>query len=462
MASAASGNNVWTAATQAVETMVTTIANVVSGMNVDSPSIFDRTRLIDVVAAHPRLRWSWVELVLNPQITPQDIIDHPELPWGYSWTALNPNMTLNFAIHHPLIVRNILDIASSVNITMDEVLEHEGILGSLKHVWTRASENPNLTVDFVNAHPEKPWDYKKLSMHPMITREFVLENANNTDANKQLSFILLSSNTSIDIDLVLELQDKDWFWKDVAKNPSISPSYLFTHPTLPWKLEHLVQNPNINEDDIPIIRTKLEGANPEYSEEVWKRLSKHPNITIEYMLRHPEIKWNWNFASDNPNIRWQHVLDHPDKRWSKLIVMENVSRNPKNSPQDVMNLVIPDSFTNVPVLEQYRWDGIAQNPNISPKFVMDNIVHFRSYALGTSLSKNPMNRPMLWTLLKDKKSFTHELLARRQLEAVRDELGEVWMNPDFIYGRDTEVLEPGQMFPKWYTPPKRSGGRSRK
>ena len=33
--------------------------------------------------------------------------------------------------------------------------------------------NPNITVDFIENNPDKPWDWEGISMNPNITMDFI-------------------------------------------------------------------------------------------------------------------------------------------------------------------------------------------------------------------------------------------------------------------------------------------------
>ena len=40
--------------------------------------------------------------------------------------------------------------------------------------WSGVSWNPNLTMDFIEAHPEYPWNWDVVSRNPKITMDFTL------------------------------------------------------------------------------------------------------------------------------------------------------------------------------------------------------------------------------------------------------------------------------------------------
>ena len=48
----------------------------------------------------------------------------------------------------------------------------------------------------------------------------------------------------------------------------------------------------------------------------WFRLSKNPNVTMDFVNSHPDKPWSWYGLSWNPNVTMDYVDSHPDKPWS--------------------------------------------------------------------------------------------------------------------------------------------------
>jgi hypothetical protein len=44
-------------------------------------------------------------------------------------------------------------------------------------------------------------------------------------------------------------------------------------------------------------------------------ISAHPNIKIEDILKHSNLKWRWDYVSKNPNLTLKTVLRYPRKKW---------------------------------------------------------------------------------------------------------------------------------------------------
>lgn len=76
-------------------------------------------------------------------------------------------------------------------------------------------------------------------------------------------------------------------------------------PEKQWRWDLLLKNPNID------FQFYLENKSLfQYGD-----ISANPNIVLEDVLSHPEIKWNFVELSDNENISMEEVFSHPEMDW---------------------------------------------------------------------------------------------------------------------------------------------------
>ena len=118
----------------------------------------------------------------------------------------------------------------------------------IEEILQEAFTEKNELIRILEAFPEKPWNWEKLSRNPNITMEFVSHHL-----------------------------DKPWIWKYLSSNPGIKMEDISQHMDKPWN---------------------------------WLYLSINPNITMEDVLNHPEIRWNWILLSRNPNITMEFISQH--------------------------------------------------------------------------------------------------------------------------------------------------------
>ena len=73
--------------------------------------------------------------------------------------------------------------------------------------------NPSITCEIVEANPDKPWSWERLSLNPSITWEIVEANP-----DKPWSWYWLSQHPSITCEIVEANPDKPWDWRVLSRN----------------------------------------------------------------------------------------------------------------------------------------------------------------------------------------------------------------------------------------------------
>ena len=98
--------------------------------------------------------------------------------------------------------------------------------------WGEISSNPNLTtVEFVEAHPEMPWSWRGLSRHPNLTREFIAAHP-----------------------------EKPWDWLEISGNHNlITMEFVEAHPEMPWQWSVIINHSFAGEKEA-FIRKELQDA----------------------------------------------------------------------------------------------------------------------------------------------------------------------------------------------------------
>ena len=66
----------------------------------------------------------------------------------------------------------------------------------------------------------------------------------------------------------------------------------------------------------------------------------NPNITMEFIEKHPENPWNWYFISRNPNITLEIIEKYINKiHFGMLSQNEFISQNRLNKQKQVFRLL---------------------------------------------------------------------------------------------------------------------------
>ena len=73
--------------------------------------------------------------------------------------------------------------------------------------------------------------------------------------------------------------------------------------------------------------------------------SNYPNITMEFIEKHPDKPWNWYYISLNSNITMEIIEKYPNKPWN----WGGISMNPN------LTMEIIEKYPNKP----WNWEWIS-------------------------------------------------------------------------------------------------------
>jgi len=211
-----------------------------------------------------------IKVSCNPNTSMEFIRTH-NLDWNYIWMSENPNLTLDYVLEHPNVTWHYKDVGS----------------------------NPNIQPAEFFACPELPWLLSDLSGNPNLTRE----------------------------DLNHKGERQSWDPKRLVENPAFTWEDLLTIPHLVGNYyDGYVNNPNFTVDELPLVQAKTD--TPIFLG------SSHPCITLDYVLEHLELPWDWELLSANLRLTVEDVLSHPELPWK----WRRLSTNPSFSKEDLASI----------------------------------------------------------------------------------------------------------------------------
>lgn len=232
----------------------------------------------------------WISISSHPNITLQHILDHSELPsesldsrdanpvriclpWDWHSVCANPNITAKDIDNHPELPWDTEGYSSNDNVTVNDIATH------LNWVWDSFNfiTHPNISIEDIVDHPEIPWTFEDnhLTDNPRLSNvniDDILCTGSSKKYKRILDFINKSWNRSND-SIVNEIEDYCKFHKKLAEswfrlshNPSVDPEFTVNQKDKPWSTKYL---------------------------------SLNPNLTVEFIKNHPEIKFLWSVMSGN-------------------------------------------------------------------------------------------------------------------------------------------------------------------
>jgi hypothetical protein len=223
------------------------------------------------------IAWYWRFISQNKSINIKDIINNINLPWDWEYVALNTNIDLNSIelYKFPRLLYNIYknsDIINYLETSSYDLKFNQPLSKCLD--WNLLSSNTNLTIDIIINNLDKQWNWFLLSNNKNIKFKDIL---------KHLNII------------------NNWNWYELCLKEDLEWNDIISNPKLPWDWSAISQNYNLTTFEFIM-------NNPDKPWK-WLNISKNPNITWDIISSNPELPWDWYGVSQNPNITFNNVRD---------------------------------------------------------------------------------------------------------------------------------------------------------
>ena len=293
----------------------------------------------------------------------------------------------------------------------------------LLHTWGLITGNPNTTIEIVESHKHLPWDWSRICWSLIKSVDFVLNNhqsipmdwralsdnenisLENIEKNLHLpwDFSRISCRDGLTLEFVRRHQDKDWdilslskqasFWEDINKNaqnycvlsaidnPRITLEFIERHIDIYKRDEYswyLYEIFTMRIATIEFIERHLDHLISTGKSEC---INHNPNVTVEFIIKHPEISWDMRkIIINNPNITPESVqIIYGEDKFLWDLYSKRVSFDFAHVPEDKLSDLNWNYLSNsqhvktAEVIEKYKkyinWSILSSNPFITMEFV---------------------------------------------------------------------------------------------
>ena len=179
--------------------------------------------------AFPNKAWNWDMVSACPNITPEQVWANSQLPWNYSCgLSRNPSVTMEFIEENPSN-SNSENRWDTYYVSMNpnfDVIHYRRSVGANEFAFVKS---PMVTIENAILELDKRADvyayYKGISENQNLTlRDIIRYMSVESDANKILDWGYLSRNPSLKLEWIDAFPDKPWDWHNIANN-SFKPYY---------------------------------------------------------------------------------------------------------------------------------------------------------------------------------------------------------------------------------------------
>ena len=200
--------------------------------------------------------------------------------------------------------------------------------------------------NFILQHKDKEWNSNLGYINPNISWELF----NDEELNKNGIFgeesifnlyiqgysnlwFYLILYSKVSIGKILELYNAHQFWLDyevmwklLSRHNDITMDYVFKNNTYNWNFEELSRHKNIKLKNIE------DNINLPWN---FDQMSHNPNINYNFVKKYNYKKWNYKGLSDNKGIYWDDILYNLEQKWNWDRVTRNINSGGWNFPSAV-------------------------------------------------------------------------------------------------------------------------------
>lgn len=236
----------------------------------------------------PNIDWYW--LSVHPLIDAPFVKKWKEKSWNLFWLRENPGLSkeekIELGCRPPIDLRSVEEFKKIVKENYETY--QECIMGlSLYDI--------NIVEDVKN-HPDISWDWVHISMNEHITEDFVR-------SYHRLLGCYWAGNKAISTAFLKEMREKIHVNdEDIATNPNLNEHSMFFF---------------FSEKDL-LTKTKINNA-----------LAQNPGISVDFILRNPQLRWDPTYVSSRDDITKEHILTYPDFPWDwgKISSAKSIDKN---------------------------------------------------------------------------------------------------------------------------------------
>ena len=224
----------------------------------------------------------WYYICSNSKLITMDVVrDNPDWFWDYNGLSLNTNLTIEFVCKYKCERWNWTAISSNKAITMNDIRNYP----NLPWVYASLSRNKNLTIEFILEHKNNDWNWCGISANDAITMDDVRQNR-----NLPWEYVSLSRNPNLTISFILKNFSTPDYFPITSFSQYVRTFYESSDqlPTCDWYA--ISQNKGITMDDIQLNPTFPNGLKIPW---IYDSISDSPNITLDFILKHLDEKWDW-------------------------------------------------------------------------------------------------------------------------------------------------------------------------
>ena len=277
---------------------------------------------------------NYYKLSKNPNITQEFILKYPNKKWNINYLIKNNKIT-NFKALSKFknIDQYIINKYPNKPWDWEWLIENTNI----KKYKNIQYCNSNFTENFIIKYPYQNWDIIELIKNNKITDFKALSKFKNIDQkiidnylNKPWDWEWLIENTDIEVECyipfnLIEKYSYKWNYWNLSYNPTLKKEFILKYPYQNWNINYLIKNNKItNFKALSKFKNIDQYIINKYINDLWdwEWLIENTDIKLERYIpfnlieKYP-YKWNYWRLSFHPELTEEFIIKYPNKNWNK-------------------------------------------------------------------------------------------------------------------------------------------------
>lgn len=233
----------------------------------------DMGYVLSCIIDHPQFELDWID-------------QYPQLEWDVMTFSYSSNIRDIVERYPDRRLYNYEHVSSNKHIDFEFFKAHqnENWYYGMEYHPVRGqslSTNPNMTMEWIDAFPDKPWDWMYLSQTIKMDLTWFRKHL-----DKPWNWSWLSKNPSITLEWIDAFPDKNWWWGNfgLSSNPHLDFAIVHKYPNKDWD---------------------------------WTKLSYNENLSTDWLRKMPDLPWEWHYIS-------YHKFEKEKKRFIQQHIQEAV------------------------------------------------------------------------------------------------------------------------------------------
>lgn len=270
-------------------------------------------------------------------------------------------LSINLYININISVNKMTEITKQVKTIFQQL-----IYDNPRYLWNKKelAKNSNLSIDFLL---EVVLDKKEMDEYLCflcLNKNFDIKFMNMFSYKTKNVLVNMSENESITLDMISQNKCLKWSYLKISQRKNITVNDIIKYPDIPWRWNVLVFNQKIPFEYIlehsGLALTELPFCSENDELYLYDELSPTPyNLSLEKILKYKHLPWNWSVITTLPFVNMQTITDNPTLPWNKELLSYN---------QNI-------SLNDIKYYPEINWDYdiLSENEHLTISFILENL-----------------------------------------------------------------------------------------